>query len=162
MSAIREEGIRPFDEMKNLVRMIALKEKKMEKIRDQVDAFYKTLSPSTDLLIAAQANPALMALRTGPFKASEAPAGVGRDLKFIGTAQALNTGQLSKPVEGERGFYIIKMMEKSPFNQTAYNAEHEAIRQQLLQEKGSRMMSEWQTELREKADIVDHRELYYK
>ncbi|HVN49502.1 MAG TPA: peptidylprolyl isomerase [Bacteroidota bacterium] len=162
VSAIREEGVRSLDEVKNLVRMMALREMKMEKIRDQVDTFYKKLSPSTDLLAAAQSNPKLLAMRTGPFKAVEAPAGVGRDLKFIGTAQALNVGQLSTPIEGDRGFYIIKMMDKSPFNQSTYNAEHDAIRQQLLQEKEGRMMSEWQLELREKATIVDHRETYYK
>ena len=162
VSSIREEGVRPFDEVKNLVKMIALKEKKMEKIREQVDTFYKTLSPSTDLLTAAQANPAITALRTGPFKATDYPNGVGRDLKFIGAALALNAGQLSKPIEGERGFYIIKLISKTAVDQTAFAMERESLRQQLLQEKRNRALNEWQTELREKADIVDHRDTFYK
>jgi parvulin-like peptidyl-prolyl isomerase len=162
VSSIREEGVRPFDEVKNLVKMIALKEKKMEKIREQVDAFYKTLSSSTDLLTAAQAKPEIVAMRTGPFKATEYPNGVGRDLKFIGTALALNAGQLSKPVEGDRGVYIIKLISKTAVDQTAFNLERESLRQQLLQEKRNRALNEWQTELREKAEVVDHRDTFFK
>jgi parvulin-like peptidyl-prolyl isomerase len=162
VSSIREEGVRSLDEVKNLVKMIALKEKKMDKVREQVDAFYKSLLPSSDLLDAAKANPEIIAMRTGPFKALDYPTGVGRDLKFIGTALALNAGQLSKPIEGERGFYIVKLISKTAIDQTLYNAERESLRQQLLQEKRNRVLNEWQTELRDKADIVDHRDTYYK
>jgi peptidyl-prolyl cis-trans isomerase D len=162
VSSIREEGVRSLDEVKNLVKMITLKEKKIEKIREQVDAFYKTLSPSTDLLTAAQTKPEIVAMRTGPFKVAEYPAGVGRDLKFIGTTLALNAGELSKPIEGERGFYIIKLMSKTAIDSAALNLERESLRQQLLQEKRNRVLNEWQTELREKADIVDHRDTFFK
>ena len=84
VSKIREEGIRPLDEVKNIVHAYAIKEKKLEKIRPDVDAFYKTLTSSSDLISAAQSNPSITAQTTGPFKSTDSPAGIGRDLKFIG------------------------------------------------------------------------------
>ena len=91
VSNIREEGIRPLDEVKNIVRSLAIRDKKLAKIRSDVDAFYKTLTPSSDLIVAAHANPNLIAQIIGPFKPADGPASVGRDQKFIGTILQVKT-----------------------------------------------------------------------
>jgi peptidyl-prolyl cis-trans isomerase D len=162
VSNIREEGIRPFDEVKGVVRGFVLKEKKLAKIRADVDAFYKTLTSSSDLIAAAQSNPNLTAQTTGPFKPINGPASVGHDLKFIGTALAMKSGELSKPFEGNLGYYIIKLLSKAEVDTARYGIERESLRTQLLQEKRQRVLTDWQTALREKADIVDHRDKYFR
>ncbi len=162
VSNIREEGIRPVDEVKGVVRSLALKEKKLAKIRPDVDAFYKTLNPSSDLIAAAQSNPNLIAQITGPFKPTDSPVSVGRDQKFIGTALALKSGELSKPFEGDLGYYIIKLLSKTEVDTARYDMERESLRSQLLQEKRQRFLQDWQTSLHEKADIVDHRDKYFR
>jgi len=162
VSNIREEGIRSLDEVKGVVRGFALKEKKLAKIRPDVDAFYKTLTSSSDLVAAARSNPNITAQITGAFKPIDGPAIVGRDQKFIGTALALKAGELSKPFEGNLGYYIMKLISKTDVDTVKYNADHEALRTQLLQEKRQRVLSDWQTALREKADIVDHRDKYFR
>jgi peptidyl-prolyl cis-trans isomerase D len=162
VSNIREEGIRPLDEVKNIVRAYALKEKKLAKIRPDVDAFYKTLTSSSDLVAAAQSNPNLTVQTTGPFKPIDGPASVGHDMKFIGTALALKTGELSKPFEGNLGYYIIKLLSKTEVDTAKYNMERESLRTQLLQEKRQRVLTDWQTALHEKADIVDNRDKYFR
>ena len=162
VSNIREEGIRPFDEVKSVVRSLALKEKKLAKIRPDVDAFYKTLNSSSDLIAMAQSNPNLTAQITGPFKPIDGPANVGRDLKFIGTALAMKSGELSKPFEGNLGYYIIKLLSKTEIDTTRYSMERESLRTQLLQEKRQRALMDWQTALHEKANIVDHRDKYFR
>jgi peptidyl-prolyl cis-trans isomerase D len=162
VSNIREEGIRPLEEVKSTVRAYALKEKKLEKIRPDVDAFYKTLSPTSDLLVAAQSNPNVTAQVTGSFTPGTGPAGIGHDLKFIGTTLALKNGELSKPFEGNSGYYIIKLLSKTEFDTARYNVERESLRTQILQEKRQREMTDWQTSLREKATIVDNRDKYFR
>ena len=163
ISSVREDGLRPLDEVTPILRPMALKEKKMEKIRDQVDAFYKTLTPANDLLAAAQSVPNVIAQTTGPFRPGDPSIpGVGRDLAFSGTALALKAGELSKPFEGARGYYIIKMVSRSDFDTTQFNAQRDMLRQQILQERRSAALSEWQTALRDKADIVDHRDKFYR
>ncbi|MGD1044009.1 MAG: peptidylprolyl isomerase [Bacteroidota bacterium] len=162
VSNIREEGIRPLDEVKGVVRTLALKEKKLAKIRPDVDMFYKTLTSSSDLIAAAQSNPNVTAQTTGSFKPIDGPANVGRDLKFIGTALAMKPGELSKPFEGNLGYYIIKLLSKTELDTAKYSIERESLRTQLLQEKRQRELTDWQTALREKADIVDHRDKYFR
>lgn len=160
--SVREAGVRPFDEVKTTVQQMALREKKMAKLREQVDSFYKTLTPSSDLLAAAQLVPNVIALRTGPFTPSNYPAGIGSDLKFIGTAIALKPGELSKPLEGIRGFYIIKLLSRLDIDTAKFIAAKATLREQILQEKRNQFLTEWQTSLREKADIIDHREQFFR
>ena len=162
VSNIREEGIRPLDEVKGIVRAYALKEKKLTKVRPEVDAFYKTLNASTDFLAAAQTNPNIIAQTTGPFKPTDSPSGIGRDLKFIGTTLALKSGDFSKPIEGNLGFYIIKLLSKTEIDTARYDMERESLRTQLLQEKRQQALTDWQIALHEKADIVDHRDKYFR
>ena len=162
VSNIREEGIRPLDEVKNIVHAYALKEKKLAKIHPDVDAFYKTLTSSSDLVAAAQSNPNVTVQTTGPFKPADGPASVGHDMKFIGTALALKIGELSKPFEGNLGYYIIKLLSKTAVDTTKYSVERESLRTQLLQEKRQRVLMDWQTALHEKADIVDNRDKYFR
>jgi parvulin-like peptidyl-prolyl isomerase len=162
VSNIREEGIRPLDEVKNIVHAYALKEKKLAKIHPDVDAFYKTLTSSSDLVAAAQSNPNVTVQTTGPFKPADGPASVGHDMKFIGTALALKIGELSKPFEGNLGYYIVKLLSKTAVDTTKYSVERESLRTQLLQEKRQRVLMDWQTALHEKADIVDNRDKYFR
>jgi len=141
---------------------MAIKQKKMEKILEQVETFYKTLTPSSNIISAVQSYPNLIAQNTGVFKPNDVVAGVGRDQKFIGVALSLKQGELSKPFEGNRGYYIIQLLSKTPFDSSKYNTEFESLSAQLLQEKRNRVLSDWHTALREKADIVDHRDKYFR
>ncbi len=104
----------------------------------------------------------MIAQNTGSFKPLDVPLGVGRDLKFIGTALSMKPGELSKPIEGNRGYYIIKLLSKSEFDTVKYSIERESLRTQILQEKRQRALSDWQIALRENADIVDHRDKYFR
>jgi len=162
VSNVREEGIRSLEEVKSTVKSMAIKQKKMEKVREQVDAFYKTLTSSSDIISAAQSNVNLIAQNTGMFKPTDGPPGIGRDLKFIGSALSLNPGELSKPFEGNRGYYIIQLLSKSPFDSVKYSSERELLSGQILQEKRNRAISDWHNALREKADIVDNRDKFFR
>jgi peptidyl-prolyl cis-trans isomerase D len=160
VSKVREEGTRPFDEVKVILRSMALKEKKMEVVRKQAEEFYRTNSGSGDLIPAAKSNPNLIVGNTGQFRLSGFPSGIGRDLNFIGTAFGMKPGETSKPFEGNSGYFIIKLVSKTEFDTAKYNSERDLISMQLLQEKRQRILSEWQTALNEKAEIIDNRDKY--
>ncbi len=159
---VRNEGVRPFDDVKAALRIPVLRELKLQKIKDQVDKFYTSLTPESDLLTAAAQDPNVTAMRTGPFTPNGTVNGVGRDETFVGEALALSQGQTSKPFAGSRGYYIIKMMSKAPFDTLRYNTERGTLKDQILQEKRSQVISRWMQDLRNKAEIVDNREKYYR
>ncbi len=162
VSNIRDEGVRPLEEVKNIVRPMVMKNKKLKNLYKEVDSFYKTVTASSNLILTGQSNPNLIAQNTGSFKPTEYPPGIGRDLVFIGTALALKPGELSKPVEGSRGYYIIKLLSKSEFDTSYYRLQKEALRSQILQEKRQRVFSDWQIALRENAEIIDNRDKFFR
>jgi peptidyl-prolyl cis-trans isomerase D len=158
----REESVRPFEEVKSILHSKVLREKKMQKLKEQAESFAKTLSPTTDLSAAGRTIPGVVVQKTGSFKAVDAPAGVGRDYSFIGQVSSLKPGEFSKPFEGTRGYYIIKLISKTAFDSTQFASEKNTLRDQVLQEKRNRLFSEWMTALRDKATIEDHREKFFR
>ena len=162
ISGVREESVRLFDEVKPMLRFQVLRQKKMQELKEQVNAFYKNLGSNADLLAAVRTMPNVTSQKTGPFKAQDAPRGVGRDYSFIGQTSALKAGEISKPFEGGRGYYIVKLLSKSAFDSTQYAGEKNTLRDQILQEKRNRMFSDWLTALRDKADIEDLRDKFFR
>ena len=162
VSDVREDGVRPFDEVKASLRVPVLRLKKLAVIKGQVDQFYATLTPASDLLSAASQLQNVTALSTGPFSPTGMVSGVGRDPKFVGEALALKPGEISKPFDGNRGYYIIKLVSKTSLDTARYSAERNTLRDQIYQEKKSKLISDWLTALRAKADIVDNREKFFR
>ena len=162
ISGIREEGVRPLDEVKTLMRFQVVREKKMQQLKNEVDSFYKTLGPNGDLAAAARTTKNLVDQKTGPFKSQDAPQGIGRDYAFIGHVVSLSQGEISKPFEGARGYYVAKLLSKSAFDSTQFASTKNTIKEQILQEKRNRLFSDWLSALRDKADIEDLRDKFYR
>ena len=162
VSGVREEGVRALDEVKSMIRFQVVREKKMQMLKEQVDAFAKTLTANGDLAAAAGTMKNLADQKTGPFKAQDAPPGVGRDLAFVGHVSVLKPGEISKPFEGARGYYIVKLLSRSAFDSTQYVSTKNTMKEQILQEKRNRLFSDWLTALRDKADVEDNRDKFYR
>lgn len=82
--------------------------------------------------------------------------GLGRDLKFIGTAFGLQQGQTSGIIEGTNAVYVLQVTRvEEPPKMT--DAERDQLRQQLTTQRQGQVRNRWLTALREKADIRDNR-----
>jgi parvulin-like peptidyl-prolyl isomerase len=160
--SIREEGVRPLADVRSIVRSMTVRSLKLKKLVDRVKAFHGSLASSGKLVVAAQSQAGVVARSTGPFKATEAVPGIGMDLAFIGMAQSLEIGQTSKSFEGARGYYILQLTSKTPFDSTLYSSQRADLREQLLQEKRNRFSQDWITSLREQADIEDNRDRFFR
>ena len=162
VSGIREEGVRPLDDVKGIVRGQVIRKKKLAILNPKVDEFHRSLTPQSSLITAAQALPNVVAQTTGSFKAGEAVASLGRDPVVTGAALSLNPGEISKPFEGSRGYFVLKLISKSPVDSTRYDSEWKTLHDQILTEKRNRFTSEWLAKLREKAEIEDYRDRFYR
>ncbi len=60
---------------------------------------------------------------TGRFNSTTSIPQIGKDNAFIFTALNMKVGEMSEPVKGLRGYFIIKLMEKTPFDSTAFQAQ---------------------------------------
>ena len=75
---------------------------------------------------------------------------------------SLPVRKISQPVEGARGYYLIKLLGKTPFDSASFNAQRTILAAQMLQEKKQRIVADWLEKLKEKANIEDLRDMFYR
>ncbi|GEM_PF-173122 len=85
---------------------------------------------------------------------------VGRDAAFIGSAFGLENGEISRPVKGVRGYYLIEMVEKKPLDEQDLDIKTEQLRADIMRQKQQRAYTEWFTKLKDDARIKDYRDRY--
>ncbi|MBU1421572.1 MAG: peptidylprolyl isomerase [Bacteroidetes bacterium] len=158
----KKEGIRPLSELEETLRPRVLREKKMQLLKAKVEEFRKQIPDKEDLRTLGAKHPEWIISTSGPFTPAGGIPGIGRDLMLIGSVQALNVGDISKPIEGMRGYYIVKMLEKNTIDSTAYNTQKEMLVTQILQGKKSQFLSDWLEQLKKKADIEDNRDIFFR
>ena len=59
-------------------------------------------------------------------------------------------------VEGERGYYLIQLVDREPVDETTYEMVKENLKRQLLIQKQNQLYQEWLTRLREDAEIENN------
>lgn len=159
VSGIREEGVRPLAEVRNVARAMTLRRMKLERVAERARTFHAAAVAAGGL----RNTPADVPVRsTGSFTVSQPPAGVGRDLAFLGMAESLSAGQISPPFEGTRGYYVLELISKGTVDSTLFASQRETIHQELLLEKRNRFSQDWITVLRERADIEDYRDRFFR
>lgn len=155
-------GIQPFEDVTEAIRPRVLREKKMESVGQMAKDLHATLSPEDSLSVLRNAAPSARVQKTPPFKPNVSISGVGRDDVFLGVCLGLEAGETSKPFEGSRGYYIVRLLSKTEFDSTTYNALYDITKNQLLNQKKNRFLTEWIEGLKEKADIEDFRSRFYR
>jgi parvulin-like peptidyl-prolyl isomerase len=157
-----DAGVRPLEEVKESIRPLALRKKKIEKVKELAAGIKGQLAPSDSLTRVAGLNTAVKVQRTGSFTLAGTVPGVGRDLNFIGAVAGLKVGEISPPVQSIRGAYLIQLVSRVPFDSSAYGMQKETLRAQLLQEKRNKFQADWLAKLKEDADIEDNRDTFFR
>lgn len=154
------EKFRPFDEVKGQLKPIVMREMKFEKIKGMAENLFKKIGG--DLNKVSSIDSRIMVQQTGSFTPASTIPNIGRDYGFINAAQKLDVNKISEPVKGLRGYYLIKVSKRTPFDKTIYSAQSSNIRNMLFQEKRSRFLNQWVTDIKKSADIIDNRYLFYR
>lgn len=161
ISEVKKEGVRSFDEVKESLRGRALRAKKMEKLKGIVQQKYSALGANGDLnALTADANVSVQT--TGEFNIGGGVPTVGREYSFNGAAKNAEIGTIIPPVEGKRGFYLMKVLSRTPFDTAGYNAMKNMLSSQLVNEKRQRVLTQWLEKMKETAEIEDHRENFFR
>lgn len=162
VSEVKEAGTKPFEEVRAGLEGRVRRERKLAKGKELVAQLRSSVSPSDGLeKIQAMRKDATL----GHLPSFTLGAGVpviGRDLAVMGAISNLPVGEISKPVEGTRGIYLIKLTSRSAFDTAAYNAQKDLIRTQLMSDRRTRFLAEWTDHLKKSADIVDNRDMFYR
>jgi peptidyl-prolyl cis-trans isomerase D len=153
------EGFRPFDEIKTQLKQIVTREMKFDKLKSMAEDSYKKINGDLSKIISV--NPRIVLRQTGNFTPAGSIPTIGRDYGFLDAALSLELNKVSEPIKGNRGYYLIKVTQRTPFDLNAFNSKSSDIRNSLLQEKRSTFLNQWIAGIRKSADIVDNRYMFF-
>jgi peptidyl-prolyl cis-trans isomerase D len=154
LSAATDEGVAPFEEVKDRVELAVIREKKAEILKEKASA---ALEGKTDMnAIAAELDTEVRSASNINFNAVQIP-GAGMQPAVIGTAWTLETDQISEPVKGTNGVFIVKVT--STTQGTDQDVEAEQMR--LAQNLTFRATSQAYNAHREVVKVEDKRAKFY-
>jgi peptidyl-prolyl cis-trans isomerase D len=124
VSGIKEEGMMPVSEVKEMVADKIMNEKKAAKLKEQLEAATKG-NVSLEA-VAQKLKGRYFPLVTIQY-ASDYVDNIGTEPKLVGTAFGTPSGKVSKPVSGETGVYVVKPGEfikpDMPFEASLYKRQ---------------------------------------
>jgi peptidyl-prolyl cis-trans isomerase D len=148
VSAIKEKGFLPLDEVKDDVMTEAIQEKKAELFMNEFKA--KNASSIDDL--AKKMNIEAVTQDNLAPNAHNVQ-GVGHDDVLVGTAAGLKAGAMSKPIAGEVGVFVVKLNASTPGPAAQQPKDHQKMLEQMFSYRADQ---EFYTALKEKANIENH------
>ncbi len=157
ISQIKDAAVTPFAEVAPQIKNLLIRQKQFEQAQTYADQLKQKLSAGDSLSKLPQFDSRLHYAVTGPFGVGSYIPGVGTDYMFMAETAQLKVGQVSKAIEGSNGVYLIQLLNKTPFDTTAYKIQRMTMMQQLMQQEKSSIATEWLQHLKETASIVDNR-----
>ncbi|MGH7605792.1 MAG: peptidyl-prolyl cis-trans isomerase, partial [Gemmatimonadales bacterium] len=125
------------------------------------DSLAAALRGIPDLTAAATAR-GFTVQRFGPFPRLSPPNYLSREPVLVGTAFGLGVGARSGVIAGEGGFFIVESLGRQLADSSAWLAQRDAQRAQLLGAARQARVELYLAELRERADIVDRRKEIFR
>lgn len=149
------EGARPFTEVRSQVENTVVNNKRKEMMLERVQGLYQSNSGLEALATASEKEVQTAEdLRMAATRIPDA----GREVGVIGYIFSMQEGQVSEPIEGENGVYVIEVTEltmANPENMT--DAQRQQIESRLEQQKFMAFNQVFLDQLKAEADIVDNR-----
>ncbi len=162
ISDIKDAGVTPFSELSPQIRSILVRKKQFDDAVSYASQLEKKLTRSDSLDKLVQLDPRLHYSTTGQFSPATYVPGVGLDYAFMAEVAMLKPGEISKPVEGKAGVYLIQLLSKTPFDSTSFKIQQMTLMQEQMQQMKQRIVSDWLQNLKKSASIVDNRARFFR
>jgi peptidyl-prolyl cis-trans isomerase D len=155
LTEIREKGILPLEQVKEQVKFLAVREKKGRQMSEKLSA---QLSGATTIDAAAsKAGLTLMTSDAVNFSAAFL-SNVGREPEVVGRLFSLKQGQLSAPIKGNTGVFVVQV---DAFTEPVLPKEFGSEKTQIMGSLKQRTNYEVFNVLKEKAEVKDNRIRFY-
>ena len=161
LDSLRPEGIPPLADIRErLAQMVRLDKQKVIAKR-RADSLAASLKDVPDLAAAATAR-GLEVQRFGPFTRLRPPSYLAREPLAVGAAFGLRVGERSPVITGEGGFFILESQGRKLADSSAWLAQRDQQRQQILAAARQARVQQYLEGLRAKAKIVDRRKEIFR
>lgn len=159
ISEVIKAGVKKFDDVKKETESFVIREKKLEKSKSIIESLKGKLGDDLAKVTSVDGR-AIFNTASGFTLGASVPT-VGTDYNFSAKAYDAQMNKAFGPVKGNRGYYLIKVKERTPFDEAAYKLQRNSIRDNILNEKKSYYFNQWLTQVREQSDIVDKRYIFF-
>jgi peptidyl-prolyl cis-trans isomerase D len=161
LDSLVPEGVPPLADVRDRVVAAVKLEKQKAIARHRADSLAAALRGIPDLLAAGSAR-GLPVQRLGSFTRIKPPNYLAREPLVVGAAFGLRVGERSGVIVGEGGDFIIESLARKTADSTAWLAQKEAQRTQLLTAVRQARIQQYVDALRAKAKIVDRRKEIFR
>ncbi len=157
ISKISNAGVMDFAGAKETILARLRTQKKLDQLKSKAESLRTQLAAGDSLSKLTSIDPSVQLRsfadlsRTAPFP------GVGFDYALTNSAFSLPLGQISQPVRGERGYYIVTVNNRTQPTDEEYEAERAKFVQELTVKRRQELFQNWLTKMRERATIADYR-----
>lgn len=167
ISEIKPEGYRPLEDVKSICQSRIEQEKRMAQSKERAEMLLNKIHAEGDgvsfsQIAAEDTSKAVVYDTTANFKYNISMPKIGRAPAIVAASFSLPIGKISNLLESHRGYYIIRVLSRSEFNKDAFARQHDDSKKRLLNQKKQQIFGQWYAQLKEKADIEDNRNLFYR
>jgi len=155
LDSIVPGGVPRFDDVREEVRTIVAREKKIDRLLPT--ARQLAAAAATSSLEQAARSRGLTVEKSGMFTRADPVPGIGQLNEAIGAAFALPPGAVSAPIETRNGVYVIRVERRVNADRAAFEAQKAEQRTRLLQGLREQRVRDYLEGLRQAADIEDNR-----
>jgi peptidyl-prolyl cis-trans isomerase D len=152
LEAIQEPGLPDLEFIRPEIEPLVINEKKGERISQELEGI-------GSLQAAAGKYSAEVDILTGLVFANNFIPDLGNEPKVLGTAFRLEPGQLSKPIVGNSGVYVLQLVGQPMA--AANTADMAQVRQRMSAGSRSQVRNAMIQALKDQADIKDNRSEFY-
>lgn len=154
-------GVPPLAQIRDRVRARVQIEKQKEIARRHADSLAAALRGTPDLAAAAAAR-GLTTQNFGPFTRLAPPSYLAREPQLVGASFGLRVAERSGVIAGEGGFFLIQSIGRKVADSTAWLAQRDLQRAQLLSAARQARVQQYMDGLRAKAKIIDRRKEIFR
>ncbi len=156
----KPEGYQNFDSIKvSIIKPKVINEKKFAVLMGIAKDLEGKIQGG-DIMSLKNVAPQYVYEQVDSFSVARPDPKIGQDYAVSSTVFNMKDGEISKPIKGTRGVYIVKVNNITPFNEQDYLAKAEDIKKEMLSTKRQAVVSEWLQKMQEEADIIDNRDKY--
>lgn len=163
LAEISPAGYQPFSEVKEICKNRLVRDKRKEIARQYAEEIQQKLDAGKTFsrVFAEDSRKIIVHDSTNEITIDQVIPRIGRSSQIYAAAFSLEPGKISPLLDTPRGFYFVKVLERTPFDEADYKQKREGIRAQLLNTKRQKFFTEWYENLKDKADIEDNRDQFF-
>lgn len=157
-----EAGKPAYKDVSELAKQKATEDRQRELARKDAEAFLAVVRTASNWRGVAGAD-SNQVRTVGPFSRTAGIPGVGREgTEALGATFSLPIGQAAGPLNVPRGVMVMRVEERTPADETLFEAQKGQIAQQLSSQRRTEVYQDWMRQMKEKAEIKDYRELFFR